>query len=161
VRERVAFFVWLFFSLEGRIGRAQWWIGDVLILIVSLPSILATFDDDLYDRYWVAIALFDLAMFYPTYALDSKRFHDHSRSGLWALFLTVPGLLWLGVDAAFHSDLIEETVYEMLTDVMIGSALIILVWFIIELGCLRGIQGANRYGQDPLSTSLFSPPVAA
>lgn len=30
------------------------------------------------------------------------------------------------------------------------------IWFVVELGCLRGTAGANRYGEDPLPA-----PVAA
>jgi uncharacterized membrane protein YhaH (DUF805 family) len=29
----------------------------------------------------------------------------------------------------------------------------ILIWAVIELGCLRGTPGANRYGPDPLVTA--------
>ena len=34
----------------------------------------------------------------------------------------------------------------------IGS-LAVTVWVIVELGCLRGTQGPNRFGSDPLQAS--------
>jgi uncharacterized membrane protein YhaH (DUF805 family) len=38
-------------------------------------------------------------------------------------------------------------------DYIIGFAtLVIAIWFLIELGFLRGTQGPNQYGPDPLGT---------
>jgi uncharacterized membrane protein YhaH (DUF805 family) len=30
------------------------------------------------------------------------------------------------------------------------AILVVLIWFLIELGFLRGTQGQNQYGPDPL-----------
>jgi uncharacterized membrane protein YhaH (DUF805 family) len=31
--------------------------------------------------------------------------------------------------------------------------LIVALWFLIELGCMRGTPGDNRYGPDPLAST--------
>ena len=38
-------------------------------------------------------------------------------------------------------------------------AFVIGIWGFIELGCLRGSIGQNRYGPDPLAPDVLTPPV--
>lgn len=145
--------LWLFFSLRGRIGRAQWWAGVALLLIVGLPSIATAFED-IAKRYVVEIALFDLATLYPSYALDAKRFHDHDRSSLWGVFAAVPALLLAGLNFLSSTDVYEEADIEW---IFIGTLLTIGLWYAIYLGCFRGVLGPNRFGADPLSSRLEQP----
>ena len=35
----------------------------------------------------------------------------------------------------------------------IAGVFAVTVWVIVELGCLRGTQGPNRFGSDPLEAS--------
>jgi uncharacterized membrane protein YhaH (DUF805 family) len=66
-----------------------------------------------------------------------KRLHDRDKSGWWLLlFYLVPALL-----------------NEMSNTSMLFSlaSLAISIWAFVELGCLRGTAGPNKYGPDPLA----------
>jgi uncharacterized membrane protein YhaH (DUF805 family) len=141
------FVLWLFFSLRGRIGRAQWWAGVALLLIISLPSIITVLDEDLTKRYFVEIALFDLATLYPYYALAAKRFHDRDRSGLWGLFVVGINVLLIGLDFLSFTELYEDSELEWIFS---GALLTVTLWNLVDLGCARGVVGPNRFGPDPL-----------
>ena len=39
------------------------------------------------------------------------------------------------------------------------SSLVISIWALVELGCLRGTIGQNKYGPDPLAPDVLTPPV--
>ncbi len=47
-------------------------------------------------------------------------------------------------------DPIEPTALSRFLDVIL---VVIGLWILIELGCLKGTQGPNRYGLDPLGQS--------
>jgi uncharacterized membrane protein YhaH (DUF805 family) len=82
-------------------------------------------------------------------ATTLKRLHDRNKSGWWLVpFFLAPNLLhkagdWLGDSylAGF---------------VMLVVAALSL-WGFVEMLCLRGTRGPNRFGTDPLGTVIRSP----
>jgi uncharacterized membrane protein YhaH (DUF805 family) len=51
--------------------------------------------------------------------------------------------------------LLEETAATPSSKLILGvGSFVVTIWIIIELGCLRGTQGTNRFGSDPLEASL-------
>ena len=85
-------------------------------------------------------------------AVGIKRLHDRDKSGWWLLlFYLVPSILSsIGVFLMFYGIGAEET-GSTIGGVVIGLAgFAILVWAFIEMGCLRGTVGPNRFGPDPL-----------
>jgi len=80
-------------------------------------------------------------------AVAIKRLHDRARSGWWlAMLLVAPFLL------NKFSDWLDYGPLAALVSVLdIGVS----VWCFVELFCLRGTRGPNRFGSDPLA------PVAA
>ncbi len=47
--------------------------------------------------------------------------------------------------------LLQETAATPSSKVILGiGSFAVTVWIIVELGCLRGTQGPNRFGSDPL-----------
>jgi len=81
-------------------------------------------------------------------ALSIKRLHDRNKSGWWMLlFFVVPSLLdklWAWLDlptGAFIVGLIE-----------FGLS----VWCFVEIFCLKGTKGPNRFGSDPLAKGNMS-----
>ncbi len=87
-------FGYLFTTLEGRIGRADWWKGFVGLLVLQFISWLLFGDDGLLA--FVASVLLLLAGL----ALHLKRLHDRGKSWPWLLLLLVPvvGLIWVIID---------------------------------------------------------------
>lgn len=84
----------VFFSFEGRITRATWWLygvaallglgltGFALLTIAGLPN----------ER---AETLVNVALLWPTLAVSAKRWHDRDKSGWWLLINLVPVVGWL------------------------------------------------------------------
>jgi uncharacterized membrane protein YhaH (DUF805 family) len=80
-------------------------------------------------------------------AIHTERLHDRGKSAWWLLaFYAIPAALgqlsstvWLAGGAGL-----------ILHDVLELAAFGLTVWGIVEIGCLRGIEGSNRYGPNPL-----------
>jgi len=159
----------LFFTFAGRTNRAKYWlawfiwsascgvmfIGIFLFFMIYLSPALDA-------KEWViGLGAACLAWFLLSSAFVVKRLHDRDKSGWWyLLFYVVPFILYVvGWD--------KRTDAEMLAQFGIGNpdeinrialyglffslaALLLTIWGFIELGCLRGTIGPNRYGSDPL-----------
>lgn len=120
-------------SFEGRINRAKWWLGLLILVIVQwiiwyIVSMTMGVDmmtandpaqmEQVMSAVGIPIGIISLIFLYPTLALYTKRWHDRGKSGWWTLIILIP---------------------------LIGG-----IWALIELGILRGTVGPNQYGPDPL-----------
>ena len=120
-------------SFEGRINRAKWWLGVLILMILEGivsyiigmtmgVDMMGSSDPDLMKQGIIAMSvplgIVSLIILYPSLALYTKRWHDRGKSGWWTLIILVP---------------------------LIGA-----IWALIELGILRGTVGSNQYGPDPL-----------
>jgi uncharacterized membrane protein YhaH (DUF805 family) len=81
-------------------------------------------------------------------ATSIKRLHDRDKSGWWmVLFFIVPSLLdklwgWLN----------EPNTAFIVSAIGFGLS----VWGFVEIFCLRGTKGPNRFGSDPLAKGNMS-----
>jgi uncharacterized membrane protein YhaH (DUF805 family) len=76
-------------------------------------------------------------------AILIKRLHDRNKSGWWMIpFFVVPGL--------YHQfeDRLDNTYFAVFVGLM---AAILGLWCFIEIACLSGTSGPNRFGPDPLA----------
>ena len=138
----------LFFSLDGRIGRAKFWLGTLLLAATSFAAtyvIVALIGVSHAAVMFSAAVAFALA--YPSYAVCAKRFQDRGKPGALALAGLVPvyGVNVLYTVGVFDLDR-PSALAQILDVVVVGLAL----WFLVELGLLKGTQGPNAYGPDPL-----------
>ena len=92
----------IFFSLDGRLSRRQFWLygvlallgaallGQVLLGIARVPPKTA----DL---------VVNLLLLWPAIAVSVKRWHDRDKSGWWVLLNLLPviGWLWALIDNGF------------------------------------------------------------
>jgi len=112
---------YLFTSLEGRIGRQNFWTGVLVMIAGSI--IAAVLDSIIGTRTETGIGIigiiYGIAMIYPGIMLYAKRWHDRGKSGWWTLIGLIP---------------------------IIGS-----IWIFVELGLLKGTEGPNQYGPDPVA----------
>jgi uncharacterized membrane protein YhaH (DUF805 family) len=143
-------FTYLFTSFDGRINRAKYWAGVVILAIVSIvlgfiigavfgPSTLGV----------ILVTLVTIALFYPGYAVAAKRFQDRDKPGQTALYGLVPVLIAsllqaFGLTGAPNHPNALGWICNL---VSMGVGL----WFLIELGILKGTPGPNRFGGDPLA----------
>jgi uncharacterized membrane protein YhaH (DUF805 family) len=78
-----------------------------------------------------------------------KRLHDRNKSGWWMVpFFVVPGL--------YHQ--FEDRLGDTYVAGFVGLVAAVLgIWCFIEIACLRGTQGPNRFGPDPLAPADTRP----
>jgi len=125
----------LLWSWEGRIGRARFWLGVLLVILMSIGfGIVAglfgipldTGTGPAAEEIGVGGALYLLAAFiavaYAQLAVYAKRFHDRGKSAWWVLIAFVP---------------------------VIG-----FFWILIELGMLPGDPGPNAYGAPEFNATV-------
>lgn len=145
----------LFFGFDGRIGRQQWWLAMLPLLLVSLcASFLANpmswFSDLVAQRGPnLAETLFSLALLIPETAVTVKRFNDRNwPQGLAYGYATV-FLLYIILD---HYRLVLASQVPSIVEFGFASSVAaIMLVIIFDNGFLRGTAGANRYGPDPLA----------
>ncbi len=138
----------LFTALDGRIGRLWFWIGTIILTVVNAGAVgtivllLGVSQPSLMLTVFVSIVLA-----YPTYALMAKRFQDRDRPGWLAFF---PLAVFYGTNMAESAGLMQveppSAPYMLSGLLALGMSLFVL----IDLGILKGTQGPNRYGPDPL-----------
>jgi uncharacterized membrane protein YhaH (DUF805 family) len=138
----------LLFSFQGRLNRKPYWemlIATTVIFILLLLLALATIREYGLEFLLVTIAIL-VILYIPLIwiglALGAKRLHDRDKSAWWILvFYALPTIL------STAADRLEDVQFIILHIISFG----ITVWAFVELGCLRGTVGPNRYGSDPLS----------
>lgn len=122
------------FSFEGRIGRFDYWLYSIVILVLLIVSWVIAFETlggppEIVNgekvlatqrnggALMLAVIGPLLLFLWPTYALQVKRWHDRDKSAVWVLINFIP---WLGG-----------------------------LWALIECGFLPGTRGGNRFGPGP------------
>jgi uncharacterized membrane protein YhaH (DUF805 family) len=112
-----------YLSAQGRVNRKEWWL--YLVLPVFVVSVILSVIDN-------AIGTFD---------------HDSGAgllSGIWALITIIPSIL---VDIKRWHDRDKSGWWMLILLVPIVGA----IWFLVELGFLKGTDGPNRFG-PPVTT---------
>ena len=114
----------LLWSFEGRIGRAHFWLGLLLVILIGVAFgiVVGLIDggenlqrpQEMGPVASVIAVIGLLTMTIAQLAVYVKRFHDRGKSGWWVLIAFVP---------------------------VIG-----FFWILIELGMLAGDPGPNAYG---------------
>ncbi|MEY9282435.1 DUF805 domain-containing protein [Bradyrhizobium yuanmingense] len=182
---------WYLFRFDGRINRALLWqallivsllagLLEVIGQIIHLPnadgslklSLKLDFGlGDLFkladprehpslastDRAPLILRALGMSLFLWVYlATAIKRLHDRDRSGWWLVpFFVVPGLF------NQFSDLLPDTNVMLLFNL---AASMLWLWGLVEMFCVPGTVGDNRFGPDPLAGIAYestpaSPPA--
>jgi uncharacterized membrane protein YhaH (DUF805 family) len=131
-------FQYLFTSFDGRINRAKYWAGTIILAVISIVLgfiIGAIFGPSTFGT--ILVALVTLALFY------------RDKPGQTALYGLVPVLIASLLQAFGLTGTPQEpnALGWICTLVTMGVGL----WFLIELGILKGTPGPNRFGGDPLA----------
>ena len=103
----------------------------------------------------LVVGLAFLLLIFAAFAVIVKRLHDRDKSAWWLLiFYLVPGVLNVYRLSTVMSAMRQgDMAYSgnPIATVAGGVALIISLWAFVEIYCLRGTVGDNRYGPDPLA----------
>ena len=125
----------LFFSLKGRIGRQHWWLGNVALLaVIGVASVLLA------------------AMFGTRVAPEVAEVpfeYDLGPTGGAVLIVLILAYAWssLALTVKRWHDRDKSGLWMLIAAVpVIGG-----IWALIENGFLKGTDGPNSYGNDPLA----------
>jgi uncharacterized membrane protein YhaH (DUF805 family) len=157
----------LLFGFNGRINRAQYWLGVcigsfggmMLFFLLGLMTAPAgnfakeTMDPiaamQLVSSMGVSFGLPLVVMGWIGSALQVKRFHDRGRSGLWILAPMVPAFMIVssivgGLMTGSHPE-------QVLSSVIMWFVLLQVVHLVmfVDLGCMPSKPGPNKYGNPP------------
>ncbi|GGF37544.1 DUF805 domain-containing protein [Youhaiella tibetensis] len=151
----------LYTTFNGRISRKTYWLGVVGIIVAAivLGIILGVVGLGLANpgtAAWGSLILFVL-LAVPSLALGVKRRHDRNGSGndvyvYFALSFILVVVQALGF--GFTMTEVEGVSVPMPTMTMtIFNAVlgIFALYLLVVLGFLKGTEGENQYGPDPLS----------
>jgi uncharacterized membrane protein YhaH (DUF805 family) len=165
----------LLFGFKGRINRLQYWVGSLgvgvgaVIVLFSIGLALAPQPGASKDAVLTAaplmlimMGLVGIVMGWAGMALQVKRFHDRNQPGwlvllpllpMFGLMSTVIGGVLAGQDPG--------QIYAAANPYVLALWAINLGFF-INLGCLGGTDGPNKYGDppgSPPSTRLDPSPI--
>ena len=131
----------LWFGFGGRANRAKYWlVAAINVAIMAALTAVAIVGDS--PALWIVFIIVILVLMVSSVAVSIRRLHDRGKSGWWVLvFIFVPGLLQ-GIGSR-----LGDPVPMMILSV---AGLAVSIWALVELGFLRGTQGDNAYGPDPL-----------
>jgi uncharacterized membrane protein YhaH (DUF805 family) len=146
----------LLFSFQGRVNRAKYWLITILsgLVMVALGTMAFISAFSGAEGTTIVLVVLLVALFIPMIwiglAVAVKRLHDCNRSGWWVVFFyIVPGIL----------QSIGDQLEGVAAYVFYLPALAIWIWSLVQLGFLRGTDGPNQYGPDPLQPAANAQPA--
>ena len=138
----------LLFGFEGRATRLTYWRIQVMLTAVGATLFILAAFGTIVGGWLGAVPLaFIPPLLLTGFSITVRRLHDRGKGVLWALFFLV-GPWVLFAPAGTLRDGAS-------TGVILGASLLALsgfalgAWGWIEIGFVRGAQGANRYGPPP------------
>jgi uncharacterized membrane protein YhaH (DUF805 family) len=138
------------FGAGGRINRARYWrsllifggtglmVGVILLTAAGLAAPL----------FIVMVVIVFLPWLMWGFAIHTERLHDRDKSAWWLLtFYALPAVLEHLANAGWFAGATGT----VLQSVLALGAFALSIWGFVEIGCLRGTAGPNRYGSNPLA----------
>jgi uncharacterized membrane protein YhaH (DUF805 family) len=163
-----AWLSWLLFSFKGRMQRLYFWVTSLVVGVVAsmvsstMESIAQSFGFGFIDPdtnafelsvpLSVLLSVVGVLNLWINYALAAKRLHDRNRSGWWLLAPTVA--LIVAIAFAFVTLSLpegEREPWNTIGIIFVFATVALGLWLVLEIGFLRGTQGPNRFGPDPLA----------
>ncbi|MCW5713071.1 MAG: DUF805 domain-containing protein [Bauldia sp.] len=162
------------FGFTGRINRGKFWLAILIYIgativftvIISILTAGAYLDFasgrfNFSDLGFAAILyiLFGVVAFLSQLAVTIKRLHDRDKSGWWVLLLLVaPWVLSIVALTQVSDSLYYYGGANGSAAILMLAALALYIWAFVELGCLRGTIGPNRFGSDPIPMLYYGAP---
>jgi len=162
----------MFTGFAGRINRAKWWIGTIILIVVALVlsailyaffvGSLASADPAQLSSILRTMAIVQIILVaiiaYPATAIMIKRLNDRDRPTFFAYIFWAPTVLML-LGNLFGLTMTTMDVgggVMMPTQTGLGwvlylASIAVGIWALIELGILKGTEGPNQHGPDPLA----------
>lgn len=150
-------------SPEGRISRKEWWFGVIGLLVagivLTLILMLIGMGPTTAAGRWASLIVF-VILVYPGYALSMKRRHDRGSNGLDLQIYYVLVFLLMLIEAlgiGMTAVPLPDGSSVLAPSPVLGwiSAIIGIygIYMLVVLGFLKGSEGANTFGADPLAAA--------
>jgi uncharacterized membrane protein YhaH (DUF805 family) len=164
------------FSFQGRINRAKIWLFFLIVVCVWIVMLtlfatlvgFSAFTAQAHNGNGLLAAggglmilgvvslVVYIALLVAAFAVTTKRLHDRDKSGVWIIpFLILPIVLNCYVVYTILTKYGLQHIMEANADPILAvcrlGAFVFGIWGFVELYCLRGTVGDNRYGPDPLA----------
>ena len=105
--------VWFLFSFKGRINRKPFWMFNLIVFMGGL--LLGAFTEISPDinKLTKPQLMFMIWIFWPSLAVQAKRWHDRDKSALWILINLIPlaGPIWALIENGFLPGIQGENRY--------------------------------------------------
>ena len=152
-------------SPYGRVSRASYWLSWLLpyigvsIVVVVVDNLLWPPDPLTHRAPAIFRSILSLLAFWPSIALSTKRLHDRGMTGWWnlaslgILFVVAGAAYWYyrtkmtGGDPAFVA---LPVATQVIVAVCAFALVAVSLYVTINVLFLRGQNGDNKYGADPL-----------
>ena len=141
---------------------------DVVSKKIALDTFLASANTRMFLAVWGVLFV---VLLYIRLAVDTKRLHDRNKSAWWLLVfvvaplaLNIPSLMQAGPSLSHVADVVRAAQQGLprpphiprmtpnpIATLMGGAAGILSLGAFVDLYCLRGTAGDNRFGSDPLA----------
>lgn len=167
----------LLFGFKGRINRVQFWAGMIGagfagMLLMFMLGVMFMPQGAVPKTAGGAIQAISSLIFtvapvwillcWVGLALQTKRFHDRGRSGLWTLLPLLPSMMIMSTLVSVAAQAIHSVQMGEISGgdaFMTGAAGSIGMWVLllnlinlfmfVDLGCMPGKPGPNKYGDPP------------
>jgi len=140
------------FGAGGRINRAKYWRSVLIFIAAGLMTavILFTAASIAAPLFVIVVVLVLIPWLLWGFSITTERLHDRDKSAWWLVaFYLVPGVL----DQTAKATWLAGSAGMVLHYILVLTAFTLTIWGFVEIGCLRGTAGRNRYGPDPLVRS--------
>ena len=114
-------------------------VALVAFIVIGMLGAVATF-------LWILAAPLFVGFMWASMSIAARRLHDRNKSAWWLLlYQGLPSLLEvIGLLATQGGGASDATAFLRFISFCIS------MWVLVDLGFLRGVSGANRFGEDPL-----------
>jgi len=150
--------------LTGRASRSGYWVAVCAAWIVIMAASPLMFFAEAFwasehrtpaASEWIAfgtfVAIF-LACFWVMIAASVRRLHDRARGGWWFIpFVIVP----IGVNELINFQTHVHPAMTLYQEILTYATVALGIWGFIDIGCLKGTPGENRYGPIPPVVDVF------
>jgi uncharacterized membrane protein YhaH (DUF805 family) len=139
-----------YFDFNGRASRSEFWLWTLFTIILALFGFMLDvafgWGNRPLDGSGPLVTLAYVVTLIPTYAVMVRRLHDTDRSAWWLGGVVLGSIALIAILLLIVRSGGQET--EALS-IFVGIAGLALIGFSITITvflCLRGTQGANRFG---------------
>jgi len=143
-----------FASFRGRISRQEWWLGLLFLLSISVPAGAWLGAEAVNPATGeikppsLAYTLWSIVVSVPSAAISAKRFNDRDWPS-WLGYLLGAAFIVLAL-ANYFGYLLDPSAMAPLEKTIFAALLLFFLWAIVDNGFLKGTDGPNRHGPDPL-----------